>query len=245
MKRRVINENKDWNFWVPDSIADWDAPSHWERERLASMQRHLKPGMVLYDIGVEHGWLSAVYGGFVGHENMVLVEPSPEFWPNIRMTWQHNGFPGPLAAYVAFAGDKVAGEPFSDVWPAAADGPECGAMAYRYIGQHVDIPTITIDRIAVENTYEDWESRAIDRDGTPDAITIDIEGAELLALQGATDVLEQCRPLVWISIHPDLMERDFGYTDTELHIFMAEMGYHGKHIHTDHEEHWLFTPGAP
>ena len=33
MKLREINENPEWTYWVPDSIADWDAPSHWEHER--------------------------------------------------------------------------------------------------------------------------------------------------------------------------------------------------------------------
>lgn len=230
MKQRVINERPEWTYWVPDSVADWDAPSHWERERLASMQQHLRPGHVLYDIGTEHGWLSAVYGSFCGHGNMVLVEPSPEFWPNIKGVWQHNGFPGPIACFQAFAGDEVHGDPVNDVWPACSDGPEVGGMAYRYLNQHTEtVPTITIDEIAY-------------RTRPPDAITIDIEGAELVALRGAYDVLTQDRPLVWCSIHVDLMERDFGHADTELHQHMDSLAYDGEHIHTDHEQHWLFRP---
>jgi FkbM family methyltransferase len=231
VKLREINENPEWRYWVPDSIAAWDAPSHWERERLASMRKHLEPGMVLYDIGVEHGWLSAVYGGFCGYDNMVLVEPSPEFWPNIKGTWQANGFPGPIAAYQAFAGAVVKGDPVNDVWPACSEGVEAGGMAYRYIGQHDDIPTITIDEIRI-------------RTRIPDAITVDIEGAELLALRGARHTLTFDRPLVWVSIHPDLMERDYGETDEDLHNFMRDHVYVGEHIHTDHEQHWLFTPEA-
>lgn len=229
MKARTINERPDWTFIVPDSIADWDAPSHWERERLASMEALLKPGDVLYDIGTEHGWLSAVYGSFCGHENMVLVEPSPEFWPNIRLTWQHNGFPGPIDCYVAFASDEVVGSPIGDVWPAAADGDEIGAMAYRYIFNPTDIPSITIDEIAR-------------RTRPPAAITIDIEGAEVLAIRGALDTLMRDRPLVWVSVHPDLMERDFDMHPDELHSLMAGCEYRGKLLNIDHEEHWLYRP---
>lgn len=228
MKRREINENPEWTYWVPTSVADWDAPSHWERERLASMQAHLLPGMVLYDIGVEHGWLSAVYGAWCGYDNMVLVEPSPEFWPNIMGVWQRNLFPGPIACFQAFAGDTIDGNPINEVWPASSDGPEVGGMAYRYLNQHAStVPTITIDEIAARTT-------------PPDAITIDIEGAELVALRGARNVLRDVRPLVWCSIHVDLMERDFGHSDSELHDLMEELGYEGEHIHTDHEQHWLY-----
>lgn len=233
MKQAMINYRQDWTFWLPDSVANWDAISHWERERLASMERWLQPGMVLYDIGTEHGWLSAVYGSFCGHGSMVLVEPSPEFWPNIRLTWQHNGFTGPLGCYVAFAGEQLDGEPFSDVWPAESDGDEIGAMAYRYIGQHSGIPTVTVD----------WLAAQAPPMAPPDAITVDVEGAELLVMRGAADTLDDHRPpFVWISIHPDLMERDFGHTPDMLHEFMADHGYHGKLLGIDHEEHHLFRP---
>lgn len=230
MKRRMVNERPEWTFWVPDSIADWDAPSHWERERLASMQQHLRQGDVLYDIGTEHGWLSAVYGSFCGYENMVLVEPSPEFWPNIRLTWQHNLFPGPIDCYVAFAGAEVKGNPVGQVWPDESDGDEIGAMAYRKIPDHDEIiPTITIDEIAM-------------RVYPPDAITIDVEGAELLVLQGAAATIAMHEPRLWISVHPDLMERDFGHSDSDLYDLLDGYDYKHKILAVDHETHVMAWP---
>ena len=232
MKLREINEQPRWTYWVPDSIADWDAPSHWERERLASMEEHLKPGMVLYDVGTEHGWLSAVYGGFVGYENMVLIEPSPEFWPNIRKIWECNGFPEPLAAFQGFIGDQAdplgPGVEAESIWPACSVGPECGAMAYRYLGTE-GINTRSIDQLAGLGF-------------PPDAVTIDIEGAELLALWGAEGTLRHHRPLVWVSVHEDLMRRDFSLDPLALHRFMESVGYLGEYLVTDHEAHWLFMP---
>lgn len=227
MKRAMINYHPEWTFWLPDSIADWDAITHWERERLASMQHHLELGDVLYDIGVEHGWLSAVYGGFCGHENMVLVEPSPEFWPNIRKTWQWNGFPGPIRCYQSFAGVETRGDPGGQVWPDDSD-VEAGGMAYRYIDKHLDVPSTSIDWI-------------VDDCGRPpDALTIDVEGAELLVLQGASMTLRDRDVKVWVSVHWDLMERDFGHTPDQLHEYMTGIGYEGTHIHTDHEAHWYY-----
>lgn len=234
MKKRIINERPDWEFWVADNVADWDAPSHWERRRCFSMEEKLKPGMVLLDVGAEHGWLSALYASFVGPENMVLIEPSPEFWPNIRKTWAANGYADPLACWAGFVSNvnKNDSTDFAPGWPLYADldAPECGGMAYRYLfGEH-DIPAITIDTLALTL-------------GRPvDAITIDIEGAELLAIHGATDVLTYAKPLVWISIHPDLMERDFGQAKQELLDLMDRRRYDGTLLEIDHEEHWLFLP---
>lgn len=232
MKQRMINQRPDWTFWVPDNVADWDAPDNWERERIASMELLLRPGMVLYDIGAEHGWLSAVYGTFCGHNNMVLVEPSSQFWPNIKSTWFLNGFHRPLGCYAAFASDQIQDDPRSEVWPDVADGPECGAQAYRHLNHHFlgrRVPIVTIDAIANDVL-------------APNAITVDVEGAELLVMRGAQNTLESVRPIVWISIHPDMMRAEFATDDFELHEWMGSYDYHGQCLAIDHEEHWLFQP---
>ncbi len=234
MKQAIVNQNPEWEFIFPDSIADWDAITGWERERLASMQAHLKPGMVLYDVGTEHGWLSAVYGSFAGHGNMVLVEPSPEMWVNIRKTWAANGFDDPIASYASFCGATSTHLQAVSTWPAYGSNfgrePECEAMAYRTMTQS-DIPVITIDDIC-EATQR-----------LPDAITVDVEGFELEVMKGAERTLRQYRPLVWLSVHPDLMERDAGVPDVqELFDFMTSCGYGREYLGTDHEQHHFFAP---
>lgn len=251
MKPRVINENPGWTFVVPDSVADWDGPSHWERERLASMQANLHPGEVLFDIGVEHGWLSTVYGSFVGHENMVLVEPSPEMWPDIRKTWAANQFPDPLYAFVGFAGAHNIDDPkvamrsvkgkrsVKFAWPECArlEGPESGPMAYRIMGKHTEVPVTTVDRIV--------ELTGI----IPNALTIDVEGAEWEVLRGAHDTLVTHRPKLWVSVHPDLMEKDFNprpdgepFLIEEFFAWVESHSYKRVYLGTDHEQHHVFWP---
>lgn len=235
MKSRIINENPEWEFILPDSIADWDAPSSWERVRLASMQAHLKPGMTLYDIGAEHGWLSAVYGSFTGHGNMVLVEPSPEMWTNIRKTWHANEFADPIASFQMFCSDKPTSKtaPRVELWPACSDeweiAEECPAMAYRYLGDE-SVGTTTIDQIAAATKRP------------PAAITVDVEGFEMEVMRGAEKTLKTHRPLVWISVHPDLMEQA-GHPDVqELFDYMTSLGYGREYLGTDHEQHMFLAP---
>jgi FkbM family methyltransferase len=223
-------------YIFPDNIADWDAISGWEIFRLRSMREHLKPGMKLYDVGTEHGWLTAVYGGFVGYENMVLIEPSPEFWVNIRKIWEANEFADPAFCWQGFIGlenTKPMPKP-KPGWPECADSSldEVPGMAYRYIGAHSHIvDTLTIDQLVKI-------SKVI-----PDAITVDVEGAEFLVVRGAEQTLLKHRPLVWLSVHPDLMERDFGIERVEeLFEFMTSVGYRREYLNTDHEQHHFFTP---
>lgn len=217
---------------MPNSIADWDAPSAWERPRFASMESYLCPGMTLFDIGAEWGWQSAVYASFVGGGNMVLVEPEPSMWPNIRLTWQANRYPQPKGCVQALVGAEGGPPDFPQGWPACAEGVESDTPgSYRYLceAKHVEVtPVTTVDFIA-------------DR-FSPAAITIDVEGAEAAVLAGAAGTLSEHRPLVWASVHPDMMVRNYGTSPDELFAAMTKAGYSAEHLGTDHEEHWLFAP---
>jgi FkbM family methyltransferase len=219
---------------VPDSIAEWDAvagDSNWERARLTSMLTTLQPGDVVYDIGAEHGWMSVILGLRVGGNNMVLVEPSQEFWPNIHLGWEHNELAMPLACAQAFAGDQETGSLYVMAWPPEAHGPECGAMAYRHPNNHADtIKTVSIDQIDMAT------GRA------PKGITIDVEGAELGVLRGAGKVLMMDRPHVWVSVHDDLMRRDFNTTPAQLITYMRDLDYRMIDLGYDHEHHMYFRP---
>ena len=235
--RRVLDR---WTIQMVDAQADWDVWEYWERERFASMEQHLTGGDILFDVGAEHGSMSAIYTKFVGgSENMVLFEPSPLFWPNLRMTFEANNLNPPLGCVAALVGDvsRLATHPdfdasMRDGWPECAwSDVETPAMAYRYLmNDAATTPTVTLDDYVRDTGI------------VPDAITMDVEGAEHLVLRGAREVLTNEGPKVWMSIHPDLMMRDFNVDQSAVFAEMEDMGYTAEHIHTDHEEHWFFSP---
>jgi len=228
-------EQHEWRYHLelPTPLADWDVWDYWERARTEHMASVLKPGDCLYDVGTEFAWLSVVYASMVGAGNMVLIEPSTPMWPSIKATWERNGLALPSTTFHGLVGAATgripAGHLTSNGWPDATDGPMIGKTAYTYLHDNpADIPATTLDDLAAFA-------------GAPDAITIDVEGAELLVLQGAARTLTEHRPHVWVSIHPDLMARDYGATPDAVHEFMAGHGYVGTHLSTDHEQHWHFA----
>src|SRR3990167_7991359 len=91
----VVQEVANRPLWL------WD---NWERARFESMSANLKPGMTLFDVGSEQGDVSCVYAQMVGGENMVLFEPNPRNWPNIKALWAANNLPDPRACAVTFLG---------------------------------------------------------------------------------------------------------------------------------------------
>lgn len=237
MKRALVNNR--WSLVVPDDIADWDAITGWEHARFESMHRHLAPGMCLWDVGSEHGWISALYGReMVGCDNMVLIEPSIEMWRSIWLTWGYNDLPAPAATWVGFItdhsrADQADGYDRIGVWPQPAIGyVEQPAMAYRSVARDREIAATSIDAMVARGVR------------APLAITVDVEGAELLVLRGAARTLADVQPLVWLSIHPDLLERDFGGTKDAVIAEMEGHGYTATFLGADHEEHWLFQHPA-
>jgi len=215
---------------LPRSRHDRPEREHWEYARLDSMRRNLNPGDVIYDIGAEMGDMSTLYG--LWGCQVVLAEPNPASWPWARATWEANDLGRPWCWW-GFVSDKCTDGPdgtgLSDGWPPCANNrcePEHGFVTEHERG--AEWPSVTIDALA-------------DMVGPPDAITVDTESYELEAMVGAGRVLADHRPLVWLSVHPPFLA-DRGLSDVMVHGTMADAGYVGTWLASDHEEHWLFRP---
>jgi FkbM family methyltransferase len=228
----------EYKLKLPSFLASWDVWDYWERERVHSMRAHLGPDDVLWDVGAESGWCSIIYARLVGPSHLVLIEPTPEFWPNIKATWLRNhGYrTPPRACYQGLLSDRDAmptDGPWpvtQSNWPEAAYGDLIERTSYRYIHEHADTTAqLRADHLA-------------DLIGPPTALTIDVEGAELLVLRGAERILQRVRPKVWVSVHPDLALRDYGTTTDELMEYVERFGYRAEHLATDHETHYYFEP---
>lgn len=239
--------NGRWNLILPKHRHDrpeW--ATGWERERLDSMHANVKPGDVVIDIGTEEGDISALLASWVINHNdwansggVVLMEPNPRVWPNVRAIWEANGLPDPLGWWVGFAGPESelgTGDRYEnwngsdDTWPVCATGAVIGDHGFCNLWERPDIDKITLDDLMV----------ALDL--KPDAITMDTEGSELRVLQGAERILTEDRPLVWISVHPEFSVDMYGTTRLDLLRHMQARDYICRWLATDHEEHWLFHP---
>jgi FkbM family methyltransferase len=225
--------NDRWNIRIPRCIAEyhgwWDT---WEKERHLSMAKHLKPGMSFFDVGTCDGWEAVVYSQMLGGaKKMMLIEPSVVMWPNIKLMWEKNRLAKPLATYCGFASDVDSSDRSSvnhSRWPREARGDFMKGNAFMLMerNEHAAIPRRKLDTLASQTFV-------------PDAISIDVEGAELLVLRGAQKILEKKHPLVWASIHPEFIKR-FGHTPDMLHEFMTDCGYSGEYLGNDHEDHYFF-----
>lgn len=210
----------------------------WEVKRIDSMINHLKEGDIVFDIGAEEGDISGLLAKKVGKTGgIVLFEPNPKVWANIRAIWNANKLKKPLAVYMGFASDITEENPgksdikkeTKDGWPIHAYGEIIGNHGFRHLSQETDTtPQIKIDDFCERNNIY------------PDLITMDVEGSEFRVLKGAEKVLKKYRPIVYVSIHVDFMKEMYHAEPEDIHKFMESLGYKGFHLATDHEEHWMF-----
>lgn len=212
-------------------LADWDVFDTWEKERIRSMRQNLEQGDILFDIGAEVGWMSVICAQMVHPNNMVLIEPTSEFWPNIEVMWHKNFDCEPLACYHGLLSDKTTDKTTLPMhaWPEASKGDPIDKLAYTYIHDNPKkIPEITLDDYVKQTGI------------VPDALTIDTEGSELLILKGAKETLAKKNLKIWVSVHADLGLRDYGIDPQLTLAFLEDAGYTGEFLGQDHEAHWYF-----
>jgi FkbM family methyltransferase len=231
--------NGEWELVLPQYRAELYARGPWEVERLRSMHALLEPGMVLYDIGTETGDLSSLFAKWVEPGGVVLFEPNPRAWPNVRAIWEANDAAPPLGCFVGFANDftelrDIAATRTLGDWPGAASLAVCDDHGMWEL----------CHQPAVEKAAHVRIDDAVGLLGVPapDAITIDVEGAELLVVQGAMRTLREDRPIVWASVHERLMADAYQETAGKLLQTFLDIDYSVEFLGCDHESHYLFRP---
>lgn len=235
MKEVLINGR--WPLALPDHRADrpeWGTARGWERARLDAMHDIIKPGDVVFDIGAEEGDMPALWSSWGA--DVVLVEPNPRVWGNIRSIWKANELADPLGCYVGFASDETTATFDAEmrtsadpVWPDCAFGEVIGDHGFCNLWERADIPRVRLDDLAA-------------RLAPPDVITIDTEGSEFAVLMGAIETLIRKRPVVFLSLHPEFMRDGYGHDPMTLLTFMGGLGYSARLLENLHEQHWILSP---
>jgi len=232
---REILINGKWPLNVLEHRAERPEWPFCEAHTLSLAHSLIDVGTVVWDVGSEEGDFPALFGTW-GAE-VVLIEPNPYVWPQIRLHWEANVDRNPVACLVGLASDKVdpatpdyqvgiAVKRRGGCWPHVAFGDVFPEHGFRHIWEHArNSPQFRLDRLYLS---------------TPDLIMMDIEGGELIALRGCEDVLRTRHPDVLVSIHPDFLYDLYGHTRQNVIEFMESCGYEGRLYCTDHEEHWWF-----
>jgi FkbM family methyltransferase len=167
--------------WVTGSAPHGCWLGTYERDLQQAMAATIRPGDVVYDIGATVGFFTLLAATLTGPRGCVVaIEPLPR---NVELLERHLALNG--IGHVRVVAAAVSNEPGTARF-AQDESPSMGHLSPH--GSR-SVPLVTIDGLVAEGRP------------APHVIKMDIEGAEALALAGATQTLRVHRPVLFLSTH--------------------------------------------
>ena len=187
---------------------DYDAPvARFLRERV-------RPGAVCIDVGANVGVYVLQFAHWIGPTGRVIAfEPNPGARRVLERHVHYNGIADQVSIVPAAVGEKP-GE--AVLYAAGADGMSRLGAPNKAIAERVAefrVPVTTLDHFCqVESLIPDW-------------LLIDIEGFEIAAIAGASELIRERRNSLGIVVemHPDAWE-SAGSSRAEAESLLASLG---------------------
>jgi FkbM family methyltransferase len=185
-----------------------------ERNERRFVERLLRTGMTVLDIGAHHGLYTLLASRKVGPQGRVVAfEPSTRDRNNLLKHLRLNRCKNVRVEAVALGSEAGSGELF------VVEGTQTGCNCLR--PPNVAEPTTKI-AVEIRTLDESLERLGIQQ---VDFIKIDAEGAELDVFLGAKRLFErQPRPIILAEVH-DTRTITWGYRSREIVTFLRERGY--------------------
>jgi len=200
LKGKRWHMHRDHQFWMP--------LGQYESQTAGWIQSQLKPGSCFYDIGANAGYFTILGSDAVGVDGVVQAfEPVPVNIDVLHRQISENNLSNVELHDLALS-NEVGSIDF-----AVESNNANSHIADVSITHAVSNPSsiVTVQTATMDSLVEDGLRK-------PDTIKIDVEGAEVLVLQGAIETLKSARPTLLISTHSAQL-----YTDvTEL---LKELNY--------------------
>lgn len=164
----------------------------YEPELQAALRDFLKPGMTIYDVGANIGYVSLMIAQQVGATGRVFAfEALPVNVERIRKNISLNNLAQVVSVISAAVTDKAAPVVFY-VHDSVGMGKAAGSAGRR--AEHYKAE-ITVTGLSLDDFVYGQGNPP------PAAVKMDIEGGEVLALPGMRRILEEHHPILFLELH--------------------------------------------
>ena len=173
----------------------------------------VKPGDVCLDVGANFGWYTTLFQARTGDRGAVhSFEPVPATFRELRRNYELIGSPANVSINNVALGDKT-GTVSLNVFDGLPTGHASLSSQGRSDASVFECPMITLDSYL--------EDRGIER---VDFLKVDIEGAEMMFLNGAKKLFEQEVPPIFLMEMARQQTSNFDYLPNDLIEFIGANG---------------------
>lgn len=191
---------------------------YYSRDIVLLLDKILQPGMVAVDVGANIGEITMAAAHRVGPIGKVFAfEPMSSLYARLQQHLEVNGMSQVTAVKCGLS--EQAGS--AQLYSAAEkyyDGTENSGLGTLYASNSRATPTEIIEIDTLDKFIEGCDLTQVD------LIKIDVEGAELSVLKGASTVLACFHPYIIIEIQ-DEMSGEAGYEATDILEFLEQLDY--------------------
>jgi FkbM family methyltransferase len=164
----------------------------YEPDLQAAVAELVAPGMLVYDVGANIGYISLLLARRVGETGHIYAfEALPANLERLRLNLELSGLAERVTVVPAAVVEQKRPARFL-VGPSGGMGKAAGSAGRRDVvySQELEVAGLSLD----EFVYEE-------RNPPPQAVKMDIEGGEVLALPGMGRILLEARPLILLELH--------------------------------------------
>ena len=182
----------------------------YERPEFDMWQKLVANGATIADIGANIGWYSIHWAAIDPSSHIFSFEPVPSTYESLTKNVNKNNLMNIVVENMGMSSSCGSLEIFVD--PSIAGAASAHPSVYGASSMPVQTVVTTLDDYAKLNTLHF------------DAVKLDVEGGELAVLQGASQVLSDDRPIIFIEMlrrHA----RAFGYHPNDIIALMKTFDY--------------------
>jgi FkbM family methyltransferase len=196
--------------------------SLYDRDEMNFLLRYLRPEDSFLDIGANIGVYTLLAASKIKSGFIYSFEVLPKNYARLQENLKLNQFDRVKTYEVAIA--DFTGEISLNL----AEGDSMPFITPNANDKTIKVPTDTLDNLLKNKPLDNLT-----------LAKMDIEGAEILAFKGATSLLKQQRPYVWILEINDAVN-NFGHQKQDVADFLDDYGYRLYHYDADTNElNWI------
>lgn len=195
------------------------ACGHYEPDETAFIQKTVKSGMTVLDVGANIGYFTTMFAGLVGDSGKVIaLEPVNDTFQKLRSAVRLNSQ-----------------EVIVEMHNVAASSSE-GTVELSYDINSFNMGGVSMRQVGTDSAHrlsQRAETKRIDDIvwGRPiHFMKMDIEGAEGFALEGATQTLTQSRPTIIMEFNAAQLRQVSDIDTARLYGKVTSLGYTGRRL---------------